>query len=152
MKLVYQPQDGERRDWTFDPSGLSSVEADAIEDAMGQAYGVAVGKLLAGWVGARRAFVWVMLRRTNPALRLEQVRFAVNEVWDEPDDEELERARQRLPELEASDDPTDQAVASRIREALAALDEAAIEEVGADVAGVAPGKDTAEPVAAVSST
>jgi hypothetical protein len=131
---------------------VESIEAEAIEDAMGQPYAVAVGKLLAGWLGARRAFMWVMLRRANPALRLEQVRFAVNEVWDEPDEEELERARQRLPELEASDDPTDQAVAARIRETLASLDDAAREELGADVAGVAPGKDTAEPAAGVSST
>jgi hypothetical protein len=149
VKITYAPRDGERREWTWKPSEMPSQEAELIEDVMDLPYQAFIAKWLSGSTRARRALLWVLLRREVPALEFGQVRFLLDEVGDDFDDDEIANMRARLNEPEP-DDPVEQAGLERIREILAERD--AADAVAADVAGVEPGKDTAVPAAAGSST
>lgn len=150
MKITYRPRDGEPREWVWKPSEMESHEAELIEDAMDLPYQACVSKFLAGSTRARRALMWVFLRREHPALRFEQVRFRMDEVGDDFDDDELARMRERL-EGPPEDDALDADARERIAEILANRDGAA-DHAAEDVAGVEAGKGTAEPAAAGSST
>jgi hypothetical protein len=146
VKIVYSPRDGERREWTWKPSELPSHEAELIEDVMDLPYQAFVAKWLSGSTRARRALLWVLLRRDVPALEFGQVRFLLDELGDDFDDDELANMRARLNEPEP-DDPVEAAGLERIREILADRD--AADAVAVDLAGVEAGKDTAgavEPV------
>jgi hypothetical protein len=89
VKIIYSPRDGERREWTWKPSELPSHEAELIEDAMDLPYQAFVAKWLSGSTRARRALLWVLLRRDVPALEFGQVRFLLDELGDDFDDDEV---------------------------------------------------------------
>jgi hypothetical protein len=151
VKITYTPRDGEPREWLWKPAQTDSREVELIEEVMGDLPWVTcVSKFLAGSTRARRALMWVFLRRENPALRFDQVWFRMDEVGDDFDDDEIAAMRRRL-EGPPEDDPVDADARERIAEILAERDGAA-DQVAEDVAGVEPGKDTAEPAAAGSST
>jgi hypothetical protein len=149
VKIVYSPRDGERREWTWKPSELPSHEAELIEDAMDLPYQAFVAKWLSGSTRARRALLWVLLRRDVPALEFGQVRFLLDELGGDFDDEEIANMRARLNEPEP-DDPIEAAGLEWIREILADRD--AADAVAVDLAGVEAGKDTAGAVEPVPST
>ncbi len=79
--LIYEPRDGERQEFPFDPFQLLSVEAEAIEElGPWDTYSDWGQKLLVGHRRAIRALLWLMLRRTQPALEFEDVSVLVDEL------------------------------------------------------------------------
>lgn len=97
-KLIYVPEDGERQEFDFDPTGLMSVDAEAIEEAGGnqwETYGEFIDKLQRGSQRAWRAALWIMLRQQNPTLQFVHLVVKVNEIiWIEDDDEEDEPGKE----------------------------------------------------------
>lgn len=128
---MYGPGDGEKREWIWKPRDAPSFEAEALEDASGWDFPEFLQRFIAGSTRARRALLWVLLRREHPGLRFEQVSFTMGELADEYDDDEIAAARAALAEQESNpDDALDDAARQRLAEVLA------------DDAGVEQGKDT----------
>ncbi len=93
MKLVYTPADGERREWEYDPSEVTAAEAEAVEDVTGSTWeevNKAAGK---GGIRARRAILWMLLRRDHAVLRFADVVFRVGELEWQFGRRELESMR-----------------------------------------------------------
>lgn len=79
--LIYEPHDGERQEFPFDPFLLRSVEAEAVEElGPWDTYAEWGQKLLVGHRRAARALLWVMLRRTKPDLDFDDVSVIVDEL------------------------------------------------------------------------
>jgi hypothetical protein len=81
--VIYQPVDGDRQQFEFRATELLSFDAEAIEDVGGPTWGTYedfVDKLTDGNLKARRALLWIMLRRTNPRLRFADLVVRVDEV------------------------------------------------------------------------
>ena len=99
MRLTYTPEDGDQQEFAFRPGDLFSFEAEAIEEAGGTAwttfeeYG---NRFIDGQFKARRAALWIMLRRENPKLRFVDVVCKVKELDVAYDADELKRMRERI--------------------------------------------------------
>jgi|1186.fasta_scaffold26473_2 hypothetical protein len=146
MLITYRPAGGEPRDWSFQPRELSSLEAEDVEDATGYAFPLFQSQFYAGRTRARRAVLWVLLRREDPALRFDDVQYGMAELgfhWD-GGTETTELARQ----VEIDPD-IDEETRTRI---LAELSPPAPPSDGeAAAGGEAPLGSATEPVAAASS-
>lgn len=93
MFFVYQPDEGDRQEWWFDPHKIKTREAEAIEKKTGWDWEEFGTHLIKGSVVARRALLWMFLRRVHPVLKFEDLDFAVSEVTLEYSKEELELIR-----------------------------------------------------------
>lgn len=96
MIVTYAPDGGEPRTWTYKPEDLPSSEAEAIEDALGGTFDQFGIKLLEGGMKARRALLWMLLRRTEPGLKFSNVEFRVGELRVEFDRTERNRVRTQI--------------------------------------------------------
>jgi hypothetical protein len=107
VKIIYSPKDGERREFTFTPDDLGPMEAEAVEEAGGvqwRTYGQWIQLLMDGGARAWRVVLWVLLRRTDPKLDLNEVQPTFQEVsyiYDE--NENLEQQEPGKDEPEDSD-------------------------------------------------
>lgn len=80
MYLVYQPEGTEEpQRWSYDPKRLMSADRETIEKRTGRPYQEAITEIFKGGSLARRALLFVFLRRSHKGLRWEDVDFA----WDE---------------------------------------------------------------------
>jgi len=133
--LIYKPEGADPRQWTFAPDKLLSSEAEAIEKVTGTTYEEFGQALIKGSVRARRALLWVLLKRDEPTLRHSQVDPATGTMSVDYEPHELQAIRDKLADDTALPDE-DRAAA------LAALDEML---AGAEVeeAPKAPGNDDA---------
>lgn len=135
MRIIYTPTDGEKHEWIWKPREAPSFEAEDLEETTGWDFPEFLQRFIAGSTRARRAVLWVLLRREHPRLRFDQVTFTMGELADEYDDDEIAAARAALAEQDRNDeDPLDDAARQRMGERLA--------DVLAEDAGVEPGKDT----------
>lgn len=85
MIVTYRPADGDAQTWDYKPTDLSSKDAEDIEEASGLLFDDWQVKLLQGGLKARRALLWIFLRRETPNLRFHEVSFQVGELlieWD----------------------------------------------------------------------
>jgi hypothetical protein len=76
MLLYYTPDLGkpdEKREFTFKPDEMPSVEADAIERVTGWTWDELGEKFLMGSQKAMRAVLWVFLKRDDPALKFKDL-------------------------------------------------------------------------------
>jgi hypothetical protein len=97
MIVTFTPDDGEKREWNFQPSRLLTTEAEAIEKVTGQTYADWGQTLLGGGMAARRALVWVLRKRDGePDLRFRDVDFPVGALEINLDGGEKERVRQAI--------------------------------------------------------
>lgn len=139
MLIIYTPEDGPRQEFTFRPGELMSPEAEALEEAGGaswdtfEEYGQ---RFMAGSLKARRAALWILLRRSDPKLRFSDLVVRVAELSVKYDAEELGRIRANI---EADDTLTD---AERAEAIAAVTDAEAVTappegEVGKDAPGAA---------------
>jgi hypothetical protein len=90
-KLIYEPEDGDRQEWDFDPVRLMSFDAEAIEEVGGTqwaTYGEFIDKLQRGSAKAWRAALWIQLRRADPTLKFVNLVVKVNELIFIDDDDE----------------------------------------------------------------
>lgn len=97
MRLIYTPEDGEKREWLFAPMHLMTPESEAIEEVGGALwdnyddFGV---KFMNGNRRAYRAALWIMLRRENPSLRFAELSVRADEIDIDFDDAEQARIRE----------------------------------------------------------
>lgn len=83
MILRYRPDDGPEVEFDFKPGDMESPESEAVEAVGGEAWSTFEewGALFfRGSQKARRAALWVFLRRTDPSLRFNQLSVRANQV------------------------------------------------------------------------
>jgi len=129
MLITYTPADGDKREWEFKPAKLISAEAEAIEDATGWTFDEFGEKFLGGSMKAKRAALWILLRRETPTLRFRELSITPEEVVVDLEPDEAERLRAAI-EGDEDLDP-------RQRDAILGMLER-------EAAG-APGKETSNP-------
>lgn len=99
MKVIYTPEDGERQEFVFRPGELMSPEAEALEECGGSAWATFEEygeRFMAGSLKARRAALWILLRRSDPKLRFSDLVVQVQELSVTYDEEELGRIRETI--------------------------------------------------------
>jgi hypothetical protein len=99
-KLGGLPNDLGERVFSFKPNKLLSVEAEAIEDATDWTFEEFGRKFMSGSMKAKRAALWILLRREFAGLKFRDLSFTPEEVAVDFDDEETAALRQAL-----ADDP-----------------------------------------------
>jgi hypothetical protein len=78
--LVYQPEGSEEpQRWAYNPRRLMSAEREVIEKRTGLPFAEFTQAVLKGSSLARRALLYVMLKRDHPTTKWDDVDFA----WDE---------------------------------------------------------------------
>lgn len=104
MLLRYTPEGTDGRTWTFAPEKLMSSEAEAIEKATRMTYAEFGVAILKGSASARRALLWVYLKREEPTLKIGSLDVPVGTITLEYEPHELIQMRA---EAERSEDLTD---------------------------------------------
>jgi len=113
MIVKYAPSGGETSEWTYKAEELPSVDAEDLEDAMGITFDEYQVKLMTGGAKARRALLWIMLRRDNKTLKFADVSFKMGELTVDFDGEELGRIKDAIQKDKTlSDDVKAQALAA----------------------------------------
>lgn len=88
MQFVYAPEGAEPRKWDFDPYKLMSPEIEVIERRTGLPYAEWMEHVGKGSVLALHGLLYVLLKRTTPTLKWDDVQFCMADVgWEmEPDE------------------------------------------------------------------
>lgn len=134
MRLVYHPEGStEPQRWEISLGKFRSLEVEQIEKLTGFDYGNEFkARLMKGNALARRALLFVLLRRQHPTTKFHDVDFADDELQLEMDLDELHETRKVVetsPAISEAERPL----------VLAALDEQIAEEAErAGVEGKAP--------------
>lgn len=90
LYLVYKPEGQPEQRWHYEPGRLHSGEMLLVEKASGFRYGAEFKQeLMLGGTMARKALLWVMLRRTHPAIKLADIGFCDDELQLIQDKDEL---------------------------------------------------------------
>lgn len=112
MILNYTPEGASERNWTFIPDKLLSSEAEVIEKVTGMTYAEFGQALIKGSASARRALLWVLLKREDPPLRHNQVDPAVGTIGLDYESHELKAIRDEVQKSrDISDEERDAALA-----------------------------------------
>jgi len=114
MLFKYTPEGAEPQEWPFAPEKLMSSECEAIEKVTGMTYQEFSVKILDGSVMARRALLWVLLKRTEPTLRHSQVDFPAGAVELQFEQHELKALRDAI----SADDTMDNDARAKVVDAL----------------------------------
>jgi hypothetical protein len=80
VKFIYKPENADSHEWDFDPAKLHDVEAIEIEKRTGMTYVEFGQQFMKGSILARKALLYVLLKRTTPTLQWADLRFTVGEV------------------------------------------------------------------------
>jgi hypothetical protein len=123
VKVVYQPANGERREWPFLPDDIEVIDASFIKKQTHLKHGEWKKALLEQDADALHGLLWVLLKGENPLLRWTDVRFRMNEVAFDFDDDEVTAIIARLASM-TPEEADDENVASL---------RAMLEEQGVDV-------------------
>jgi hypothetical protein len=110
MKLIYQPEGEAAQEFVYQPTKLLSPEAEAIEkigrggwwDSYDE-FGIAFMK---GNMRAKRAVLFIMLKRQNPGIRFEDISFAPTELlvaWDDEEQQLIREAIKNDPDIDDED-------------------------------------------------
>lgn len=89
MKVVFTPKDGARREWPFDPDNIEMVDASFIKKQTRMTHGEWKKAILEQDADALHGLLWVLGKQENPLYRWSDVRFRMNEVAFDFDDEEV---------------------------------------------------------------
>lgn len=144
MRLVYQPEGSpEPQRWEISLGKFRSLEVEQIERLTGMDYGNEFkARLMKGNALARRALLFILLRRQHPTTKFMDVDFADDELQLEMDLEELRETRKVV--------ETSPAITEQERPmVLAALDQQIAEEgdraeqAGAEGKALTPTDETA---------
>jgi hypothetical protein len=119
LLLIYRPEGADERRWTFTPDKLMSSEAEAIEKVTGQTYEEFGQSLIKGSMSARRALLWVFLKREDAPLRHSQVDVPVGSVGIDYEAHELQAIRDGLDEDRTLSDEDRQAAMDALDEMIA---------------------------------
>lgn len=126
MQFVYRPEGADPRKWTFDPYRLLSPEVEAVERFTGLAFGEWIDQVGKGSFLAIHGLLYVLLKRTHPTLKWDEVVFCMADIDFEMDAEERAETIKDL-EAKAAAGPLaeDEALVLEELRALADADEAA---------------------------
>jgi hypothetical protein len=94
--LIYRPEGADERRWTFQPEKLLSSEAEALEKVTGMTYQEFGQALIKGSATARRALLWVYLKREDAPLRFNQIDVPVGAISLDYETHELVAIRDAL--------------------------------------------------------
>ena len=100
VRLSYKPANKDVQSWELDPDDMDNLESEQIEIVGGEqwdSYAQWFYLLNRGNTRAVRALLWLLLKRTDPLLDFNEVRFRTSEIAledaaetpagkDEPDD------------------------------------------------------------------
>jgi hypothetical protein len=112
LLLIYRPEGADERRWTFQPEKLLSSEAEAIEKSTGMTYQEFGQALIKGSAAARRALLWVYLKREDAPLRFNQVDVPVGAISLDYEAHELVAIRDALKDdTTLTDEERDSAIA-----------------------------------------
>jgi hypothetical protein len=97
VELVYRPDGQDVQRWIFDARKIRQGEMEAVERRTGWPFATEfLLNLQKGDSRARKALLWIMLRRQHPTLKYEDVDFANDEVVLEYDRAELAEQRRSI--------------------------------------------------------
>ncbi len=108
MRLIWTPEDGEKREWSFRPIELMTADTEDIESVGGSAwrsYDEFGEMFMRGNRRAHRAALWILLRAERPALQFHDLQLRADEVQVdyEPDEAAILREELRAnPALESA--------------------------------------------------
>lgn len=95
MLLTYRPDGGDERVWPYKPDDLPYEDAERLEDLLDCTFDEFKGKVVRGGLKARRALLWLLLRRDNPKLRFSDVQLKrTGELLVEWDGDEITKMRE----------------------------------------------------------
>lgn len=97
MILIWEPDDGESRQWEIKPMQLMTPDAEAIESVGGNRwdnYDDFGRRFMTADRRAYRAALWVLRRREEPDLEFETLSVRADEIRLEWDEQETARLRQ----------------------------------------------------------
>jgi hypothetical protein len=136
LKFIYKPEDAAEQTWDFDPAKLHDVEAIEIEKRTGLTYSEFGIQFMKGSILARKALLFVLMKRRAPTLRWEELQFAVGEVDVDFDPVEKRQILVELQKKAAAEglDPDEQQV----------MDTYLAEGIGTDADPKSPTADSAE--------
>ena len=86
MKFIYKPEGADPRSWDFDPSKMLSAEMIAIERLTGFTWEEWIDACSRGSMLAVHALLYVLLKRSAPQLKPDEVQFTLDEIDMQPDD------------------------------------------------------------------
>lgn len=107
MQFTYAPEGADPRSWEFEPKKLMNPEAEAIERHTGMPFAKWADAVTEGSVLALHGLLFVMLKRSNPTLKWDEVQFCLDEVDFRLSDEESREAREALLKKAADGDLDD---------------------------------------------
>jgi hypothetical protein len=136
--LIYRPDGQEEQRWEYNHNKIRTQEMEAVERRTGWDYGTEfLQKLQMGNSTARRALLWMYLRRQHHTLRYEDVDFAHDEVVLEYTREELQIQRDALERMPMEDEQGRQAALHMLDEQIAAAPDPAQDPAAAGAEGKA---------------
>ena len=89
MKVVFTPKDGARREWPFEPDDIEMVDASFIKKQTRMTHSEWKKAILEQDADALHGLLWVLGKLENPLYRWTDVRFRMNEVTFDFDDDEV---------------------------------------------------------------
>ena len=89
MKVVFTPKDGARREWPFEPDDIEMVDASFIKKQTRMTHSEWKQAILEQDADALHGLLWVLGKLENPLYRWTDVRFRMNEVAFDFDDDEV---------------------------------------------------------------
>jgi hypothetical protein len=108
--ITYTPHDGEPREWPFDPDEIDNTDAELIELCGGElwdSYDEWLYMMGRGNMRSYRAILWMLLRRTNPGLEFDAVKFRRSDLTARiMDDEPAESGKGEGDDVTDSPPPT----------------------------------------------
>lgn len=137
MKLTFRPQNGDEQSWTIDLDQFRVAEREECERRSGLDWGPFKAALVRDKTSAIRALLFVLIRRTHPTYRWDDVDFCDDEVQVETTIADLEKGRAQI-EATANLSTKDKA------ELLESVDQMIAEKVALDAEAIANG--AVEPV------
>lgn len=106
-KITYAPEGAEPVSWEFAPDKLLNVEAMEIEKRTGMTFVQWGQELGRGSMTALTALLYVLMRRSRPSLKFEEVQFSMTEVTIETDKDEAGQVLAHLEKKAAAGELTD---------------------------------------------
>lgn len=93
MKLIYAPKDGPREEWAFSEDDLTIGEVKLLEKVHGLPFGDISELLGRGSMTAIASLIWLMRKRSEPAMQLTDLDdIKLGDISNEADEAEGEAA------------------------------------------------------------
>jgi len=89
VKIVFKPKDSAAREWPFDPDDIEMVDASFIKKQTRMTHVEWKKALMQQDADALHGLLWVLGKQDNPLYRWSDVRFRMNEISFDFDDDEV---------------------------------------------------------------